>query len=475
MPRLLAATIVAFSVGLGPFAAHAAEPPPPPPLAGVSSEGTEAKTIVVWPTLTPAGDDAGPLPLRKPTATEPGVFARAQELDATLRDAVEDLGFVLDVADPGPTSGHMRDEDLVLRAGRDTWVVSARLEAAGGGSFLLRIVAVPRGSKELRVRVERVKAEDVAVRGLVMLRDLLAPSSAAATMSDEARCTGCANLENVNTSGLRSPGRAVLALNGAIFGGYLAYSLEEASGTGDPRVLYPLMAIGTGLGVATALLVSDEWDLSTGDAWFLSAGAWWGTASGVFVANGSAPQSDQFAYGVATGLGGLALATFALTRKRMDEGGAMLAHSGGAFGVFVGGLAELASKGVTNVTPYNGAGYGAAIGAVSAGTLATFVKVSPSRVLLIDMGAGVGALAGAAAGSPLVFENVTAAKNRGFLAATLGGTLAGGFVAWLITRDSPEPQKKALLPGYPMAGVIAESATKTGNVPAYGIGWGGTF
>jgi hypothetical protein len=229
----------------------------------------------------------------------------------------------------------------------------------------------------------------------------------------------------------------VLAVNGAVFGGFLAYSLQRASNSTDPRVLYPLLALGTGLGVGAAMLVGDEWDFSTGDAWFLSAGAWWGAASGVLVATGqNAATSNQFAYGVGTGLGGIALATFALTRSRMDEGDALLAHSGGALGFFVGGLVDLAYRGTTNVTPYTGAGYGSAIGVVGAGALATVVQVQPSRVILIDTGAAIGALAGAAAGSPLVFQNVTDTKNRLFLASTLGGTVIGGAVAWWMTRDS---------------------------------------
>src|SRR5262249_8111675 len=138
--------------------------------------------IVVWPTLTPAGDDASPLPLHKPTSSEPQLSARAQELDATFRDGVQDLGYVLDVADAGPAAGYVRDEDMLARAQRGpkdagTWVVSARLEPAGGATYVLRIVAVPPKGKELRVRVETVKAEDVPVRGLVMLRDLLEPNA----------------------------------------------------------------------------------------------------------------------------------------------------------------------------------------------------------------------------------------------------------------------------------------------------------
>ncbi len=457
-------------------AASTAVPLPAPHARRVA---TASGPIIVWPTLTPAGDEpGGALPSHKPTALEPALAARAQELDATLRDAVEDLGYSLDVVDSGPAPGHMRDEDLLTRAAKGTWVVSARLEPSGSSAFVLRIVAVPPASRQLRVRVETVKAEDVAVRGLVMLRDLLAPTSLPPpSASDEGRCVGCANLANVNTTGLRSPGRPVLAVNGAVFGGYLAYSLQRASNSTDPRVLYPLLALGTGLGVGAAMLVGDEWDFSTGDAWFLSAGAWWGAASGVLVATGqNAPTSNQFAYGVGTGLGGIALATFALTRSRMDEGDALLAHSGGALGFFVGGLVDLAYRGTTNVTPYTGAGYGSAIGVVGAGALATVVQVQPSRVILIDTGAAIGALAGAAAGSPLVFQNVTDTKNRLFLASTLGGTVIGGAVAWWMTRDSkPRDAAASTIPGAPVAGVIGASETRTGVVPAYGVGWSGSF
>jgi hypothetical protein len=210
----------------------------------------------------------------------------------------------------------------------------------------------------------------------------------------------------------------------------------------------------------------------------------------VLVATGlNAPTSNQFAYGVGTGLGGIALATFALTRSRMDEGDALLTHSGGALGLFVGGLVDMAYRGTTNVTPYTGAGYGAAIGVVGAGVLATVVQVSPSRVILIDTGAAIGALAGAAAGSPLVFDDVTDTKNRLFLAATLGGTVIGGTVAWWMTRDAKSkpadgtsaaeprggPHQTPGLQGEPMAGVIGASETRTGTVPAYGLGWVGSF
>jgi hypothetical protein len=142
----------------------------------------------------------------------------------------------------------------------------------------------------------------------------------------------------------------------------------------------------------------------------------------------------------------------------------------------VGGLAELAYRGTTSdVTPYTGAGVGAAVGVVGAGALAMVVSPSPSRVLLVDLGAALGGLAGAAAASPLVFQDVTESKNRLFLAATLGGTVAGGAAAWLLTRNDSRPRNGFFLPGAPTAGVIGSSPTSSGSVPAYGIGWHSAF
>ena len=457
------------------------EAPPPPP---VDAE----KPIVVWPTLTPAGDDAGSVALHKPAAAEGNVAARAQELDATLRDAVQDLGFTLDVADQGPTMTRARDLDLIERAGKTssrsgpqdhgTWVVSARLEPAGGDTFILRILAVPPKGKQLRVRVERVSAVDISVRGLVLLRDLLATTGSGASevgpRPQESASTGL-------MSGLRSQGRAVLAANAALFGAFTAYSIQRASGSEDPRLLYPLLTLGTGIGLGGALLVAEEWNIGTGDAWTLAGSAWWGAAAGVFLANGRhvQPLTDRYAWGVGGGLIGLSLATFSLTRGAADEGDAVLVNSGAALGLGIGALGDFFYNGdIENRTPYTGAGIGTTVGLLAGGTLATFFQVSPSRVLLIDLGAGLGAATGAAAASPLVFENVTESKTRGFVAATAGGTLIGGGVAWIMTREKADagPKKTALSPRFePFGGVVGASQTREGNVPAYGAGLRGTW
>lgn len=188
------------------------------------------------------------------------------------------------------------------------------------------------------MRVETVSGDSVSARGLVMLRDLLSPQTAAlASVEGDLERAGKGNTRGV-TPPIRSQGRAVLAVNAGLYGAFTSFSLEKASGSDDPRVLYPLLALGTGIGVGAALLVADEWDVTTGDASYLAAGAWWGAASALLVGVGSSvqPVNDRYTLGVGGGLVGLGMATFAVTQRRMDEGGATLAHSGAAFGVLAG-------------------------------------------------------------------------------------------------------------------------------------------
>jgi hypothetical protein len=441
-------------------------------------------SVVVWPTLTPAGDAPGAAPLHRPAPADRGLLERAQELDATLRDAVQDLGFTLDVADPGPAPGHTRDEDLLQRAqsafvgtADGTWVVSPRLENAGGDAYIVRIVAAPPNGHELRVRVETVPADSVYARGLVMLRDLLSSQAAAAAAIEQDRELSARGTSLGVMSPLRSQGRAVLAVNAALFGAFTAFSMQRASGSDDPRVLYPLLALGTGIGIGASLLVADEWDVTTGDAWFLSAGGWWMAASAFLVAAGEnvQPIDDRYALGVGGGLVGVGLATIALVRSRMDDGDATLAHSGGALGLLFGGASEFLKEGSTTFKPYTGMGYGTAIGLVAAGALATRITVSPSRVLLIDLGVGGGGLLGAAAASPLIFQNQTEGRARGWLSATVAGSVLGGIAAWWLTRDAPASKHVDFVPGLPSAGIIATSAIRGGAIPVYGAAWGGQF
>lgn len=445
--------------------------------------------IVVLPTVTIGADGT----VHAPLPTEGRLHEKAQELDATLRDGVQDLGFTMGVGDgdgpPGPPK--VSELEILERASlpegtspetRGTWVVSARLERIStergrkdAPEFLVRVVVVPPGGRELHVRIARARSMDVSARGLVLLRELLSSSSATRLAKEHDPEKALKREEVQPPPATRNSGRGILAVSGAAFGAFTAYGLQRASGSDDPRVLYPLLALGTGVGLGSALIASAEWDVSTGDAYYLTAGAGWGVFAGLAIASGTntQPLSDRYAYGVAGGLSGLALAIVPLVRTRIDEGGAILAHSGGGLGAFFGGMAEAFARGTIDTSPGIGLGIGAAAGVAAMGTTAIFVKVAPTRALVVDLGAGLGALGGAALSSPLIFENVTPNKARGFIAATTAGAIAGGVTAWLLTRErAPSASSLHVMPN---VGVIGSSDTKNGPVPAYGGGFVGVF
>jgi hypothetical protein len=149
-------------------------------------------------------------------------------------------------------------------------------------------------------------------------------------------------------------------------------------------------------------------------------------------------------YGLVAASAGVTLAAAALSYKPMSEGGAVLTHSGGAAGTLIGGLTDLAYRGNTKATPQRGIGYGAGIGVLAAGALATQVKITSSRMLLIDLSASLGALTGAAAASPLLLvrEKESSWRDRIWLASIGAGTIIGGGIGWLTTRGSSEVEAR---------------------------------
>jgi hypothetical protein len=343
------------------------------------------------------------------------------------------------------------DEALIKRA-HDSWVVLPTIEREGRG-LRVRIIAVRPGTRVMLTRSERTSTDDLDVRVAVMMRDLVQSPAAVPSPSPAAAAPGVA--EELEPREPRSSGRAVLALNAAVFGGYVGYSIQSASGSADERLVYPLVALGTGIGLGGSMLVADEWDVSVGGAWFLSAGLWWPTSSGLLLAaHHDVPKEDRYVYGVVSGTAGVALAVAAMNVSDITDGDAALAHSGGVLGMGLGGLSQLFIQGHTNETPIGGMGYGATIGTLGAGVLATQLNVKASRVLLVDLGATLGALTGAAAGSPLLLvdEQESKARTRAWLGGIFAGTLVGAGIGWWTTRKGDATRSHALaLPALPYA------------------------
>jgi hypothetical protein len=379
---------------------------------------------------------------------DPDIEALLPHLDQLVSDAVQDLGLnqTLTARDAREVPS---DDDLIKRA-HDAWVVLPTLEREGRG-LRLRIVAVRPGTKLMLTRSERSSQEDLDVRVPVLLRDLIQGRSDEPARGEPPAAASAA--EEVEQREPRSAGRAVLALNAAVFGGYVGYSIQSASGSTDDRLVYPLVALGTGVGLGAAMLVADEWDVPVGGAWFLSAGLWWPTTSGLLLAaRYDVPKEDRYVYGVVAGTAGVSLAVAAMSLTHISDGDAAIAHSGGVLGMGLGGLTQLFVDGRTSKTPIGGMGYGAALGTLGAGVLATQIDAKASRVLLVDLGATLGALTGAAAGSSLLLvdEQESKSRTRAWLGSIFAGTVLGAGIGWWSTRKSDAPAH-ALLPALPYA------------------------
>ncbi len=436
--------------------------------------------VVLLPTVVPA--PAPPGQFAELTQPEPGdetaLSKWARELDAVLHEAAQDLGLSLDVSERLQANARELTEDALVARAAERWVVSPRLEVSGR-RFRVRLVAVAPGSRVVLVRSMELEPREVSIRAMVMLRDLVQAGRGSGDglsqdTPEEPRAPSYA-------VPARSQGRAVLAVNSAAFGGYVGFSLQRASGSSDDRLTYPLIALGTGIGLGGSMIIADEWDVGLGDAWYLSAGAWWPTLSGVLLAEGYGvePESDRYMYGLLGASVGVSLATASLSFAGMGEGGATLTHSGGAFGLLLGGATQLAYEGSTENTPTRGMGYGAGAGVVVFGALATKFHIAPSRVLLIDLGATLGGLTGAAGTSPLVFgDERSEGKDRAFLASVGVGVVAGGTIAYLMTRPGPaKPEdEQAALPLKPWAGIVGQTTDEEGEeIPAWGGGVSGVW
>jgi hypothetical protein len=318
-----------------------------------------------------------------------------------------------------------------------------------------------------------IQPDELEMRLVVMMRDLVraargAPSRVAPTPSTPA--------PNEAALPAHSPGRAILALNAALLGGFVGYSLQHASGSTDERLTYPLAALGAGVGLGGSMLVSEEWDIGTGDAWFLSAGMWWPLLSGTLLSRSYlAPRAERYAYGLLGTTAGVTLATTALGFGHVSDGGAVLTHSGGAFGTLLGALVELSIEGRTDERPYRGMGYGAGAGVLLAGALATQVQLPASRVLMIDLGASLGALTAAAAASPLLLvdesESNGHTRNRLWLGSVAAGTIVGGALGYWMTRPFASSNKSATHCVVPSLGLL----TVTPAGPAFGAGVQGSW
>lgn len=412
-------------------------------LWSTQAAAAESARVLVLPTGVGDRSDCEPKQLSQP-ALDPRWASMARQVDLLVSDAVEDAGMVpemrIDVPDPASERSRCLDDRAVQSLAKQSLVLAPRL-VVRDGTLLLRIVSAKPGATVMRLSTQEVSEKELDFRVVVMVSELLGPDSVPAP-----KRTDTTNHHGplAPVAKPRSQGKGVLALTSAVWGGAMGYSLQRAGGSDDPRLTYPLILLGSAIGLGAALVAAEEWDLSVGEAWYLNAGMLWPTTSGLLLARSyqrkPSDEDRRYVYGLLGATAGLLMASSALTyANEITEGGAVLTHSSGAGGLLLGGLIEMMYRGTTDDIPYRGMGYGAGIGVILGGAAATQVRLSSSRVLFIDLSAGIGALTGAALGSPLlVFKDdldlVTANGKRAWLGLVGGGAVIGAGVGWYLTR-----------------------------------------
>lgn len=404
----------------------------------------EPGRVLVLPTAVSSRIDCEPQTAEAP-AIDPHWQNVARHVDLLVADAIEDAGMDpelrIEIPGAGSERGGCVDDAALQPISRQTLLIVPRL-VIRDGKLLLRIVSVKPGAPVMGLLTQELSERELDFRVVVMVSELLAPE--APSGSPRRAGTTRSQAEESTAAGSpvakpRSQGKGVLALTGAVWGGGIGYFLQRSSGSDDPRLTYPLILLGSGLGLGAAMVASEEWDLSVGEAWYFNAGMLWPTASGLMLARSyERAEERRYVYGLLGATAGAVLASTALSFSgEIREGGAVLTHSSGASGLLLGGLVDMIyHDGTTDQIPYRGMGYGAGIGVLLGGLAATQVKLTSSRVLFIDLSAGLGALTGAAVASPLlIFENdVVTARKQAWLGLIGAGAVVGGGVGWYLTR-----------------------------------------
>ena len=454
--------LVLAAVALAAAGDAAAAPP------SSSTAVPESRALAILPTAIAEGEAL------HPARAEDGDLARlAQGLDVLLADTAQDLGF--SVAPPPPGAGRLGDGALRDRArALGSPVVLPSLRAVSTGEVELRLALADPATRAVDVRRDRVARADLPVRAVILLRDLVRHRTRPTPRprSPVFPAPGA----TVKTSIFGSPGRVGLIANATLFGGLVGYSMQRGSGSNDPRLLYPLLVVGAGVGLGASIVASGEWEVETGDAWYFAAGAWWPSAAGHLIFQGRfaqhRPDSDRWVFGLLGGTTGVALTGLGLALHSVSDGGALLAHSGGGLGLLLGALVETSVRGDLHHVPFSGMGYGAALGWLAAAAAATQARPPPLRVLAVDAGVALGGLTGAALGSPLLIGPPSAAHQRAWLAVTGGSALAGGVTAAIFVRPRGELKHLA---GLPMLGALGESAAGSRRAPILGVGYAGSI
>lgn len=419
---------------------------PPPEVAPEANSSSETPALA--PDGAPSPQSAAEAPIATEAAATPAPDVSRIDLgllDTTLRGAALDLGLVVHQLVPAQvlTTDDYLTWERRLPLPESNEITLGALLIQRDAQWQLRLVALNDEGFLFNTTtpVDASNLEVTTVRALTQLSSQFAPSHEHPPAED----TGAVvPLEDP------SQGKATLAAAGALFGGYLGFAIENVGGSADAALVYPLVALGSGVGVATALVAAEEWPVSRPRAWYIAGGGFWLTGAAVLLAyeQDLAHPSDRYPYGLIGTVLGIGVASAVSSYREVSEPQALLSHEGGAFGTLAGGLIERLVKANDATLPALGMGVGGSVGWLTAGLLGPFLlpDLSSSRVLFAGLGGSLGALAGAAVASPaLVNAAGREPKKEGILfASALGGLVLGSVVGyWFGESDSPATHSRA--------------------------------
>jgi hypothetical protein len=362
------------------------------------------------------------------------------EFNSTVVDAFTDLGYEVSLATHPAV--YDREADFLAAAAKGDFVMAIDVRSLKGEHARLEVTYAPPNATSLQSKIEILPKKRVLVRTLVTLRQILSKAPTAPPTCDKSEPT-----EPAAGAPGWSRGRVLLVTSTAVFGFAGSYAIYEASQTDNLSVLFPLLALGTGVGIGTGFLVSEEWNITPSVASVLTAGTWWGVWAGYNfgVASNVQPDRDRFAWGLAGGLAGTVLSATTASLHTFSDNEAALIHSASGIGGLIGYELESIINGSVNLN----FGWGWAIGTCSgyaAGSVGSFFlkpDITTSRILVTDLGFVVGTLAGVSIASPLLVKNSSPDNSRVFLASGLGGGLIGAGIAFALSKQIGGSSSKA--------------------------------
>lgn len=455
------------------------EPNPTPNTNQDAAAQGGATTVAPTPETTPASSpttnavaSAAEYPASPQSDQQPRGTVDTALVDSSLKGAAEDLALSIHQLAPA-----------LLFEGRDYLAWEKRLKRPPPGKITLGALLIPLDAEwQLRLvalddkgfhyntntKVDATTLEVTVVRSLSQLAKQFSPARSQPSRKAPGSIVA---LEDP------SEGKATLAAAGALFGGYMGFAIENVGGSADAALVYPLVALGSGVGMATALIAAEEWPVSRPRAWYISGGGFWLTAAAVLIADDQdlAHATDRYPYGLIGTALGIGIASAVSSYKEVTEPQALLSNEGGAFGTLAGGLIQRLAAPNNAAMPSLGMGIGSAAGWLAAGLIGPFTlsELSSSRVLFAGLGGSVGALTGAAVASPAVVNaDRREPKKEGVLfASALGGLVLGSVVGYWFGESEPDsdtskggPRRGASAPSKALARRLTPSLSTTPEV-----------